>query len=110
MSQKSSLLSQSLSKKVLAAVSTVFLLLFIGQYSLARYIISRSYSSLEQEQILTNAERLQQTVNKEVEEIEGLTKDWGWWIDSYEYAQSRDVAYEEARACHQLSQMTQAAI
>ncbi len=87
--------SYTLSNKVLAAVSTTFLVLFLGQYSIARYIISRSYTQLEQEKALTNIERLQESVTKEVEELTAVSNDWGWWNATYEYAQDRNLAYEQ---------------
>ncbi len=93
--QKPVVRSHSLSKKVLASVSTVFLLLFVGQYGLASHIISRSYSKLEQEQVLTNVERLQKIVTQEVEDLSSVTKDWGWWNDTYAYAKDGNAAYEE---------------
>ena len=86
---------QSLSTKVLAVVSVAFLVLFVGQYGLARLIISRSFSELEQEQVATNAERLSQIVSQEIEGLNSLTQDWGWWIDTYEYVQGGEATYVE---------------
>ncbi len=87
--------SHALSNKVLAAVSATFLVLFVGQYSIARCIISRSYTQLEQEKTLTNIERLQGSVTKEVEELTAVSNDWGWWNATYEYVQDRNLAYEQ---------------
>ena len=87
--------SYTLSTKVLAAVSATFLVLFVGQYTIARYIISRGYTQLEQEKALTNIERLQESVTKEVEELTTVSNDWGWWNATYEYVQDRNLAYEQ---------------
>ncbi|PZO55641.1 MAG: hybrid sensor histidine kinase/response regulator [Phormidesmis priestleyi] len=87
--------SYTLSTKVLAAVSATFLVLFVGQYSIARYIISRGYTQLEQEKALTNIERLQESVATEIEELTAIATDWGWWNGTYEYVQDRNLAYEQ---------------
>ncbi len=84
----------SLSTRVFAAVSATFLVLFIGQYSIARYIISHSYTQLEQEIALTNIERLQESVTKDIAELTAVSTDWGWWNDTYQYVQDRTVAYQ----------------
>ena len=89
------LYSQNLSTKVLAAVGTTFLVLSLGQYEIARTIIARSYTRLEQKQAETNAERLQQVMSQNVEEVEAHSQDWGWWTATYEYAKNKDTSYEE---------------
>ncbi|MGC1306933.1 MAG: CHASE4 domain-containing protein [Phormidesmis sp.] len=87
--------SQHLSTKVLSTVSAVFCILFVGQYSLARYIIIRSYAELEHKQVLTNAERLQQITRQEIDDLAGSTQDWAWWTETYEYAQGSNADYKE---------------
>lgn len=84
---------QGLSSKVLAAVSATFVILSAGQYAIARFIIVRSYNRLEQVQVTTNAERLQQTVLQEITELSTLTEDWAWWTDTYEYVKSDNAPY-----------------
>ena len=90
-----SLQSQSISTKVLAAVGATFLVLSWGQYGIARSIIARSYTRLEQKQAETNAERLQQVMSQDVNELEALSKDWGWWTATYEYTQNQNASYAE---------------
>lgn len=84
---------QGLSSKVLAAVSAAFVILSAGQYAIARFILVRSYSRLEQAQVMTNAERLQQAVRQEVTELSTVTEDWAWWTDTYEYVQGDNDSY-----------------
>lgn len=87
--------SRSLSSKVLATVGTAFLVLSLGQYGIARSIVTRSYTKLEQKQALTNAERLEQAIARNLDELKALVQDWGWWTATYEYVQDRNIAYEE---------------
>ena len=83
----------TLSGKVLTAIGIAFTLLFLGQWSIAKFIISNSYSHLEKAQTITNAERLTQVLSQEVDNLVSTSRDWAWWDDTYKFAQDGNQAY-----------------
>lgn len=89
-------LFSNLQAKVLAAVSSTVLILFLGQLGVARLIIMRGYANLEFEQAETNAERMERALKGDIENIGAVTKDWSIWDDTYEFVQTGDAEYVES--------------
>ena len=84
---------KTLSGKVLTAISIAFVLLFLGQWSIARFIISNSYYRLEEEQTSIDAERLTQIISQEVNNLAINSRDWAWWSDTYKFSQDGNQAF-----------------
>lgn len=91
----------NLQAKVLAAVGSAFLILTLGQLSVARTIIMRGFSELEVEQARTNAERMARALERETANLSALTSDWSRWDDTYEYVRTKDPEYIESNLVKQ---------
>ena len=83
----------TLQPKVLAAVGGTCLVLFLGQLGVARSIIMRGYANLELEQAQTNAERLERSFARDIENLMAMIRDWAVWDDTYQFVQTGDEAY-----------------
>jgi sensor domain CHASE-containing protein len=76
-------------------VGGTFLVLFLGQWGLARSIILRGYGQIETERATTNATRMEKAFNQEVVNLQTGVWDWGVWDDTYEFMQTRNADYLE---------------
>ena len=82
--------------KVLAAMSSTFLFLFLGHVGIARSIITRGYIELELKQAETNGERMERSFSREMNDLNAVARDWSIWDDTYEFVQTGDMTYVDS--------------
>jgi sensor domain CHASE-containing protein len=71
-------------------VGLTSLILFCGQYALARFILLRSFTRLESEQAVANTEKVHSALSIKVREFDRLIGDWAPWDDAYAFMENRN--------------------
>jgi PAS domain S-box-containing protein len=84
---------RSLRFKVVAAIGSVFSLLFITQYTIVKAIVMNNYNTLERAQVKLNIERLKNTLTEEQNKLDNITSDYAQWDDTYEFAVNPNPEY-----------------
>lgn len=84
---------KSLRFKVVASIGGVFLVLFLTQFIIARFLLLRNYNALEQEQTKLNVERLRNTLAERLAKLDSATVDYAQWDDIYAFTQTRDQQF-----------------
>jgi sensor domain CHASE-containing protein len=86
----------SLKLKAAIIIMGIFFLLGIVDFSIRKYIIFPSFLSLERENAVENAIRIQEAFNSEVQHLDRLLHDWSAWDDTYEFIQNDNEDYIKA--------------
>ncbi len=77
----------------MAVVGISLLLLLIIQFVAARSLLVRGYSSLESDKTYIQIKNAQRMIALQGQQLEGLTKNWAHWDDSYDYMATHKQAY-----------------
>lgn len=72
-------------------VASLFALLLTGV--LVKMKISPLVESLEQRELLKDIARAEALVHREVQRLNVIAKDWGYWDDTYRYLEDANQAY-----------------
>ncbi len=86
----------SLKIKVAIAITGIFIILGIVDFSIRQYIIYPGFLTLEQENATDNAVRIGEALNREIKFLDSLLNDWSAWDDTYEFVQSPSEQYINA--------------
>src|SRR5258708_37676297 len=86
----------TLQSKTLLIISVTFLGLIGVLYAASQFIVMGSFS--DQENLVTrqNVERVQSALDDNLVSLEGTTRDWSLWDDTYRYIQDKDQTYYDA--------------
>ncbi|CAM3965484.1 sensor domain-containing diguanylate cyclase [Vibrio neonatus] len=83
----------SLSKKItytlLPLLIAIIAISFYGQW---RYVLP-TFHQLEQNDAITNFERVAASLNSDIESLDLLNKDWGAWDETYSFIQGKNPKY-----------------
>lgn len=79
--------------RVLAAAALAFVILGIAQYFVQRNMLLPHFEGLEREQANASFERLHDALGRETEVVALSARDWGNWIDVYNYVLAPDDAF-----------------
>jgi diguanylate cyclase (GGDEF)-like protein/PAS domain S-box-containing protein len=82
--------SRSLRVRTRIIVGLSSLILFCGQYLLARFILLRSFTRFESEQAVANTEKVHSALGARVKEFDRLIGDWAPWDDAYAFMENRN--------------------
>lgn len=85
----------NLSKKVAASVVGVFAVFALTSLLVQRGVVLPSFERLERDAALTDMQRMQGAVNRELMELETMAGDWGNWSDSYAFAADRNRRFAD---------------
>ncbi len=80
-------------KKVLFAVIFIFALLTCTLAFSSQSILLSSFHNLEEEDTLKNVEWVQNTVETQYDYLDHISRDWGYWDDTYEFVQTLNPEY-----------------
>ncbi|BAH74910.1 sensor histidine kinase [Solidesulfovibrio magneticus] len=86
----------SLRKTAAVIVCAVFFGLLLLLYAMFRGNIQSGFDGLERQAVTENLRRVQNALNRDLKNLEGMAADWGLWDDTYHYLQTGDDAYVEA--------------
>jgi diguanylate cyclase (GGDEF)-like protein len=89
----SSLRSPNLRFRTRFIVGLTSLILFCGQYALARFILLKSFTQFEAEQAIVSTEKVHNTLKEKIKAFDRLIGDWSIWDDTYEFMESRDETF-----------------
>ena len=78
---------------LMAVIAISLLLLLIVQFVATRSLLVRGYSSLESDKTYIQIKNAQRMIALEGQQLEGLTKNWAHWDDSYDYMVTHKQAY-----------------
>ena len=86
----------TLQSKTLLIISLTFVGLVAVLYAASQYIVLSSFSDQEEQVTRQNMVRVQSALNDNLASLEGTTRDWSLWDDTYRYVQDKDQAYYDA--------------
>ena len=86
----------TLQSKTLLIISLTFVGLVAVLYAASQYIVLSSFSDQEDQVTRQNMARVQSALNDNLASLEGTTRDWSLWDDTYRYVQDKDQAYYDA--------------
>ena len=102
----------TLRRKTLAIIGITFIGLVIGMYVTSQAIVLNSFSQEEGKDVLRDMERVRGALADQLSALEGTTRDWAIWDDTYEYIEDRNDEYynsnlsvDEAHSNNRLSLM-----
>lgn len=97
LSQKDkSFLPNGIRLKVLFTLAISFFILFLGQVSIARLIVLKTFAELEEEKALTDARRIEKALLEKIDKVRITASDWAYWNDTYQFVQDKNAAYIES--------------
>ena len=76
------------------ALCTIFLSIFI--YYISIKVFEKSYSSIEQDQAIKNTERVIDTIDNNLTQLNIRIIDWAWWDDTYKFIKDGNKSYIES--------------
>ena len=79
--------------KLIAIVALSLLLLLVVQFVATQSLLLEGYTKLESDKTYTQISNAKKMVVLQGQQLEGLTKDWAHWDDSYDYMASHKQAY-----------------
>jgi len=83
----------SLRLKVALIVVGIFLFYGISNFGIQRFIIYPSFLSLEQEEAIKDAMRVERAINREIHHLDSFVHDWSSWDDTYEFIETFSSDY-----------------
>jgi diguanylate cyclase (GGDEF)-like protein/PAS domain S-box-containing protein len=86
----------TLQSKTLLIISLAFVGLIAVLYAASQFIVSGSFSDQETQNTRQNMERVRSALDDNLASLEGTTRDWSLWDDTYRYVQDKDQAYYDA--------------
>ena len=71
--------------RVLVAAALAFVVLGVAQYAVQRHMLLPHFEALERDQARATMDRLHQSLARELEVVSLSARDWGNWIEAYNY-------------------------
>jgi signal transduction histidine kinase len=82
--------------KILIAILSTFAVLIGAIHLISAPILLQSFESIERSQMQTNIERIDNTINNEIQNLLAFNTDWAAWDDTYEFIESGSKQYLKA--------------
>src|SRR5687768_8919423 len=83
----------TLQKKTLIIISLTFVGRFLLLYFASQLIVLSSFSEQENQDTRQNVQRVRRALDDNLDALEGTTRDWSVWDDTYAYIQDQNAAY-----------------
>jgi sensor domain CHASE-containing protein len=80
----------SLSTKVVLLLCALFALYGAADYTVQREVILPSFETLEANLARTDMERVTQTLDRELTQLQAFCADWGNWLETYDYMAGKE--------------------
>src|SRR5438067_12401889 len=86
-------MNMTLRKKTLGIIGLMFVGLIIVLYSASQLIVMGSFAQQEDQDTRQNVERVQSALTDNLASLEGTTRDWSIWDDTYAYIKDTNDNY-----------------
>ena len=86
----------SLTRKTALMLGTLLFVMLGLNFLVLKQTIEPSFVKIEQDQALTNANRIKNAIEREVDYLSSISSDWAFWTDTRKFILDRDEAYVEA--------------
>lgn len=86
----------TLRRKLATRVGAVTLLFALLSAGLAGWASARGFRSVDERDATEDAVRVQRALEREIEQLGDLTRDWASWDDTLRYVATGDPAYEDS--------------
>ena len=83
----------TLQKKTLIVITLTFIGRFLVLYFASQLIVLGSFAEQENLDTRQNVQRVQSALSDNLDALEGTTRDWSVWDDTYTYIQDKNAAY-----------------
>lgn len=93
----------TLRKKTLLITGAAMAFLLAALYFLSSYILMGGFTDLEQADTIRNIERATHAIANDNIELEGITRDWATWDDTYTYIEDGNREYFEGNLAEDTS-------
>lgn len=88
--------SSSVRFKIITIIALCIGFLSIFIYFISIRVFQRSYSSIEQDQAVKNTERVSDTIDNNLAQLNIRIVDWAWWDDTYKFMKDGNKSYIES--------------
>ena len=85
----------SLYAKVVVLLCTLFATYGAVDYFVQRQVILPSFETLEADLARTDMERARRAIERELDQLQTFSADWGNWLDTYDYMAGDNPAFIE---------------
>ena len=85
-----------LKNKILLILLGVVVLYAGLDFSILRFVVFPSFTSLERDEAIRDMERCAGALLREIHHLDALTHDWSAWDDTYKYARDKNSAFIES--------------
>jgi sensor domain CHASE-containing protein/signal transduction histidine kinase len=86
----------TLRRRVLRLIGLAFIVLLGALYVVQRWVLLRSFATLERQHMEQDVERARRTIQQEIQYLDLTTRDWAAWDDTYRFVQDGNEAYRQA--------------
>ncbi len=86
----------TLQKRTLGVIALTTMTLIVALYFASQVIVLGSFADQEKQEMQQNVERVQSALDDNLKLLEGTTRDWSIWDDTYNYIEGRDESYFDA--------------
>lgn len=86
----------TLRRRVLSLTGVTFIVLLGALYVVQRWVLLRSFATLERRHMEQDVERARRAIEQEIEYLDLTARDWAQWDDTYIFVQDGNEAYRQA--------------
>ena len=86
----------SLTRKTALMLATLLFVMLGLNFLVLKQTIEPSFVKIEQDQALTNANRIKNAITREVDYLASISSDWAFWTDTRKFILDRNQAYVDA--------------
>ena len=83
----------NISKKIITIVVLVMIGLVGTLFVFAHIIVLKNFTTLEQKDILVDLDQAVDSIKVEVQSLDVMTADWGYWDDTYQFLTNQNQLY-----------------
>jgi len=82
--------------KVLALLVALFAVLAVAQFVVEQRMLLPSFSALERQAAHQDMDRVALAIEREVQTLSVITRDWGNWVETWDFMRTRDMKFAQS--------------
>ena len=82
--------------KVLALLVALFAVLAVAQFAVEQRMLLPSFSALERQAAHQDMDRVALAIEREVQTLSVITRDWGNWVETWDFMRTRDMKFAQS--------------
>jgi sensor domain CHASE-containing protein len=82
--------------KVMALLVALFAVLAVAQFAVERRLLLPSFGTLERQAAHQDMDRVVRVIEREVQTLSVVSRDWGNWVETWDFLRDRDLHYVTA--------------